>query len=95
MLAAVGLGFLTLALWLYLLSVGTAIAAAVIIGAIYCGAGFILLAVAGSAGKTSSDHASRAPDPDAAPAGDPFFRMAEGFAAGLQAGRAASRRPRR
>lgn len=93
-LTAVGLGFLTLALWLFLLTVGSALAAAVIIGAIYCGAGFILLAVAAS-GKGAPGDADL-PDPEAPPAPppkDPFFQMAEGFAVGLQAGRAAGRPP--
>lgn len=45
LLLAVGVGFLTAALWIYLVTVSTALTAAIIIGAIYFGAGLIMIAV--------------------------------------------------
>ncbi|APE41985.1 hypothetical protein BOO69_00080 [Sulfitobacter alexandrii] len=45
LLLAVGLGFLTAALWIYLVTVSGALMAALVIGAIYVGAGFVVLAV--------------------------------------------------
>ena len=93
--ALVGTGFLTLALWLLLVSVESALFAATVIGALYCAFGFILLAVGlkgrkhtttdsyeFSSGRSQGQEAANTPR-------EPFLQMAEGFAMGLQAGRSA------
>ena len=49
----IGLGFMTAAAWLFLITVTTALSAALIIGAAYLGLGLILIGVA-----SSSDHGS-------------------------------------
>lgn len=43
---AIGLAFLTVAAWIWLVAIAGALEAALIIGAIYMGVGFILLALA-------------------------------------------------
>ncbi|QFT58142.1 hypothetical protein FIU94_04840 [Sulfitobacter sp. THAF37] len=45
LLLAVGIGFLTTAFWIFLVSIADALIAALIIGALYAGAGMIMLAV--------------------------------------------------
>lgn len=62
----IGLMFLTLAAWLYLITVTSTLGAALILGAAYLGVGFLLLAIAGSGAQappaqaeeshTSSEH---------------------------------------
>lgn len=91
-LVLVGLAFLTVALWLYLVTVGSALLAALIIGALYCAVGFILLALASSRGRARAEAerlAAAAPPPPDTRA--PFVQLAEGFAIGMQAGRSARR----
>ncbi|MEO9779957.1 MAG: phage holin family protein [Sedimentitalea sp.] len=95
--ALVGTGFLTVALWLLLVSLQTALFAATVIGALYCAVGFLFLAFGTSASATSS-----ASEPEfssgrsgAAPANEqrePFMQLAEGFAMGMKAGRSARQR---
>ncbi|WP_272009429.1 phage holin family protein [Roseovarius sp. ZX-A-9] len=90
-LLLVGLAFLTAALWLFIVTVATALTAAVVIGALYCGVGLILLAMASfrSGGHTSA-HTAASPTPGATPTPQaPLVQLAEGFAMGMQAGRAA------
>lgn len=53
----IGLLFLTLAAWLYLVTVTTTTIAALILGAAYLGVGFLLLAIAGSEGRSAPRHA--------------------------------------
>lgn len=87
--ALVGIGFLTVALWLFVVTVGSALIAAVIIGALYCAVGCLLLAIAASRSR-AQERAKRLAAAQAAPdARSPFVQMAEGFAIGLQAGRSA------
>ncbi len=90
----VGTGFLTVALWLLLVSLEGAIFAATVIGALYCACGFILMAVGLKGKKPTVDgyefSSGRNSEPDAANTPrEPFLQMAEGFAMGLQAGRSA------
>ena len=65
----IGLLFLTLAAWLYLITVTTALTAALILGAVYFGVGFLLLAMAGS----DRAPAAQAPRADQCPT---FFETA-------------------
>lgn len=92
--ALVGTAFLTVALWLLLESQEGALFAATVIGALYCAAGFILMAVGMRGRSTMSSHGFSADS--AAPTGkaantprEPLVQMAEGFAMGMQAGRSA------
>ncbi|WP_299845935.1 phage holin family protein [uncultured Roseovarius sp.] len=95
--ALVGTGFLTVALWLLLVTLESAIFAASVIGALYCAFGFILMAV-GLKGKAQPSgryefSSGRTGDADAANAPrEPFLQVAEGFAMGLKAGRSARSR---
>lgn len=80
---AVGLGFLTVSAWLVLAALNGTVFAAGVIGTAYAGIGLILLALA-AAGPARQDE--EAPPEDRY---GPFVQMATGFAAGLEAGRAA------
>ena len=90
----IGLGFLTVALWLLLASMESALFAATVIGALYCAAGFTFLALGLSSRRTASERSfefkssSQAINAASAPR-EPFVQMAEGFAMGMQAGRSA------
>ncbi|TCO69557.1 phage holin family protein [Rhodovulum euryhalinum] len=77
-----GFGFLTVAAWLVLDAWKGALFAAGTIGSAYLGLGLVLLALAC---KGKSRRPARVPEESV----DPFVRMATGFAAGLEAGRAA------
>jgi hypothetical protein len=81
-LAVIGLAFLTTAGWLVLELQGGAIFAATVLGGAYFGLGLILWAAA-------ITHRVRSKPPSPADPYEPFINMAEGFAAGLEAGRAA------
>lgn len=85
--ALVGLGFLTLALWLVLTSVESATFAATVIGVLYAAAAFILLAFGASGRRKGAEPSPQ--DRDAHTPREPFVQMAEGFAMGMQAGRSA------
>lgn len=94
--AVVGIGFLTVALWLFLVTLKSAIFAATVIGSLYCALGFILLAFASSGSSKSADatpefSSGRSSNPPANETREPFLQMAEGFALGMQAGRSARR----
>lgn len=82
--AGVGAAFLTVAAWLVLSAGHGAVFAATVIGSAYLGAGLVLWALS---------LRPRQPERTAPPADPytPFIHMAEGFAAGLEAGRAARR----
>ena len=89
---AVGVGFLTSAGWIALEEAYSALAAALIIAAVYAGIGLILLGVAGS----SSDEAGSYPkaeqplhDPATPPRSGAMSPLAEAFVIGLNAAYAA------
>ncbi len=91
---AIGAGFLTVALWQTLAMAFGGLLATLICGLIYLVAGGVLLYIArktdsalpgSKTGKPASE-----PEPDET---DVLFRVARGFAAGMQAGRAARQDP--
>lgn len=93
--AMIGLGFLTVALWLLLAAQEGALFAATVIGVLYCAVGFMILALA-TRGKSKTHHTSPThahsahPSHPAHPDGRaPLMQLAEGFALGMQAGRSA------
>ncbi len=81
-----GLAFLTVALWILIATYQSALIAHAVIGGLYLLLGMCFLAF----GSHSTD-AETAPPPPAAR--EPLLQVAEAFAVGLQAGRAA-RTPR-
>ena len=87
----VGVGFLTAGLWQWLAINYDGLTASLVVGAGYIVAGVGVLLVAPRAAAPQPEepkiHHSRA----TAAGTEPFFQMAEGFAAGMQAGRAARR----
>lgn len=88
----VGLGFLSVALWMVVAVEYGALIAFQVLGGLYVILGVIclLLRPASQGGhQSASDQPGSRPDPSQQP--DPLVRMATGFAAGLQAGRAARR----
>ncbi len=84
----IGVGFLTMALWLMLEEVRDAVFAAQVIGSLYVAAGLIFFAI-----SSFQKRRYRYPPPGyaAAPV-DPLMRLIEGFLMGLDAGRRSSRR---
>lgn len=90
--ALIGLGFLTAGLWIVIAAYEGALIAFVAIGALYLILGLCFMAL----GRQPADASPEAPRPAADPPAqkDPFVQIAEGFATGMQAGRAA-RDPRR
>jgi len=89
--ALTGLGFLTVALWILIATYESPLVAHAVIGALYLFLGVCFLALGGQ--KSESRPAEPVESPPQTPAKDPILQMAEAFAVGLQAGRAA-RRPR-
>lgn len=93
----VGLGFLSVALWMIVAAQYGALIAFEVMGGLYVILGLICLALRPSA--TQAQHgengtASAKPQTDRTAPEDPLIKLAEGFAAGMQAGRAArDRRP--
>ena len=85
----IGLLFLTLAAWLYLITVTTALTAALILGAVYFGFGFLLLAMAGS-DRAPAAQAPRQEDPSATEH-DGLKNLVMAFLAGITAGQKARR----
>ena len=81
--AGIGAGFLTLAGWLVLDAWRGPVFASTVLGGVYLGLGLVLWAAAVSR-KQRRRKPPPAPDPY-----EPFIHMAEGFAAGIEAGRAA------
>lgn len=81
-----GLGFLTVALWILIATYESALVAYAVIGTLYLILGFCFMAL--GAQSTDAEAALTEPAPK-----DPFLQVAEAFAVGLQAGRAA-RAPR-
>lgn len=82
-----GLGFLTVALWILIATYESALVAHAVIGALYLILGFCFLALGGQ--STDAETAPEQPAPKS-----PLLQVAEAFAVGLEAGRAA-RAPRR
>src|SRR6056297_2723541 len=87
--AMAGLGFLTVALWMLVELYHGALIAFTVIGALYVILGFCFLALGAS--QSSAPRVDDRPDtpPQQPPAKEPLAQVAEGFAIGLQAGRAA------
>ncbi|MGC9418912.1 MAG: phage holin family protein [Rhodovulum sp.] len=86
-----GMGFLTVAAWLVLSAQGGPLFAAGVIGLVYLGLGLVLAAVAAARHDPPQAGTQRSGQD----AQEVFVRMAEGFAAGLEAGRAAREGPHR
>ncbi|GAW35147.1 hypothetical protein RA2_02207 [Roseovarius sp. A-2] len=80
-----GLGFLTVALWIVLAVNEGVLVAYTVIGALYLVLGFCLMAL-GAQGGGADEPRSAAPPSE--PPKDPLVQLAEGFAMGMQAGRA-------
>lgn len=85
----VGLGFLTVALWILLATHEGVLVAHTVIGALYLIIGICLMLIGA---QESGAERPRAEDPSPEPGRDPFVQIAEGFATGMQAGRAARER---
>lgn len=77
-----GLGFLTVALWILIATYESVLVAHAVIGALYLVLGFCFLALGGQ--STDTEAAPEQPAPK-----EPLLQVAEAFAVGLQAGRAA------
>lgn len=84
----VGLGCLSAALWLLVSAWHGALAAFLTLGGMYMLLALILFALATTGGSKARHRARH----HAHAEGEPFIRMAEGFATGMQAGRAARSR---
>ncbi len=92
-LILIGVGFLTVALWMFITIHESALFAATAIGALYCAVGFIVLAINLSGRKTIRDTGTPREAPQAPPEPrDPIAQVVEGFMIGLQAGRSSARR---
>ncbi len=84
----IGLGFMTAAAWLFLITVTTALSAALIIGGAYLGLGLVLIGVASSSGKGSS-HADASRHASKPAHEDPAImvpQLINAFTSGLAAG---------
>ncbi|MCZ0812642.1 MAG: phage holin family protein [Pseudomonadota bacterium] len=85
--AMIGLGFLTAGLWVLIAAYEGALIAFVAIGALYLILGLCFLVLGRQpAGDSTEAHRQAAGSPAQK---DPFVQIAEGFATGMQAGRAA------
>ena len=84
----IGLLFLTFAAWLYLLTVTSAMMAALILGAVYLGVGFLLLAIAGSSQQVPPPQAEES---QAASEHDGMKNLVLAFLGGITAGQKARR----
>ena len=80
----VGLGFLTVALWILLATHESALVANVVIGALYIVLAFSFLALGAQPGHPQPHHDE--PPERYPPERDPLVRIAEGFAVGFDAG---------
>ncbi len=88
----VGFAFLTAALWLLIATHEGAMTASLVLGFAYFLVGLCIMLI----GQRPASRRRRAtpPPPTAAQGAEPFLRMAEAFAVGMQAGRNARRPPR-
>ena len=85
----VGLGFLTVALWIVVAAQESALVAYAAIGGLYVVLGFCLMALGAQKGRGPDNTAPDTPNrPPQDPTKDPIVQVAEGFAVGMQAGRA-------
>lgn len=86
---AVGLGFLTVASWLLLVSITTTVIAAVILGGAYMGLGLILLATISIRSRNHRKRKMRAERARVTehPPADPLAQVILAFVSGLKAGR--------
>ncbi len=85
----IGLLFLTLAAWLFLVTIASALTAALILGALYFGIGFLMLALASPRdGAAPSRPAASSPNP---PEHDGAKSLVMAFLAGITAGQKARR----
>lgn len=82
-LLAIGLMFMTLAAWLYLVSVTTALIAALIMGAAYLGVGCLLLVIM----SARSRHKPAPPPTVATTADSMLMQVITAFITGITAGR--------
>lgn len=89
----VGIAFLTAAIWIYIAATVDTFTAAIVLGAIYVGLGFILLGLASARAKDGADPAGvkSAPQPDPDPPSN-LPPLAQAFMFGMEAGAAAKRR---
>ncbi|SIO13572.1 hypothetical protein SAMN05444722_0561 [Rhodovulum sp. ES.010] len=78
----IGIGFLTAAAWLVLAAAHGAPVAATVLGSVYVALSALLFALV----KRDPPAAPKQPESET---GMPYFELAQGFAAGMQAGRAA------
>jgi len=86
----VGAGFLTVAGWLALVAITSAQVAALIVGCIWVGAGFVLLALGQMRPKVDVPPVERNPNVEAAANG---ASLAEAFIYGLESGRRKASNP--
>lgn len=93
-LALTGLGCLTAALWVAIATHHGVVVAFAVIGIIYLAVGAIFMALAAYPRRHATRRAPRSPHgtPPPPPPREPFVQIAEGFALGMQAGRAARKR---
>ncbi|MBR2573199.1 MAG: phage holin family protein [Loktanella sp.] len=91
---ATGLAFLTVALWVLLAAHQGVLAAWTVLGLLYLALGTGFMLTAARKDRRVPPQPVTAPPPPPADSAEPFLRMAEAFAVGMQAGRRA-RRPRR
>lgn len=85
-----GLGFLTVALWIVVAVHEGALMAYIVIGALYAALSLCFLILASAQGASDAHNDAPSPEePPATPPKEPLAQIAEGFALGMQAGRAA------
>lgn len=89
---AAGFAFLTAALWVMIATYEGALAAWMVLGFIYILLGICIMLIAQR--PVRRHRRAAPPPPPAAQGAEPFLRMAEAFAVGMQAGRNARRPPR-
>lgn len=86
----VGIAFLTVAAWLFIISVTTALNAALIIGGAYSGVGLILIGVMSAKGAPGPQGRSNGSNASQTPANDDIGpKIVEAFMTGLRAGQKA------
>jgi fatty acid desaturase len=84
-LLVIGLGFMTLAAWLFLISVTAPVNAALIMGAVYLGAGCLVLVALSVRNNRQEKQAS--PPPVSATADTVLMQLVTAFITGITAGR--------
>ena len=89
LLALIGLGCLTAALWIVIATHQGAVFAFAFIGVIYLALAALFLALAAHPARQNPANGQRQQLDDARNEREPFVQIAEGFAMGMEAGRAA------